>query len=345
MSDDAKKADDWKVFQNVESPHDVDWSKVETPPWRKYDSATRGAKLRLRVDSDETQGQVDDVVSLVNAAIHLRRPLLVTGTPGTGKSQLAYAIKHELNLDEVLEWPINSRSTRLDGLYQYDAMGRFQDLALAVERAKLDGKLVERSIGEYITLGPLGTALLPTDKPRVVLIDELDKSDADLPNDLLHVLESGSFEIREIVRDTQARRLEVPGNAEPQHVEFVRTADKKREGIVNGFVRCREFPIVVMTSNGERDFSPAFKRRCIRVKMPEPKGKHLERIVEAHFSKETLEKFKPLVEEFVTQRGQDRSIATDQLLNAVRLAMSGAEMAPTGALAKAILRPISGDIE
>ncbi len=336
---------DWKVFHNAESPHDVDWSKVEAPPWRKYDSSTRGEKLRLRIDSDEKQPFGDDVVSLVNAAIHLRRPLLVKGTPGTGKSLLAHAIARELNLGHVLEWPINSRSTRLEGLYHYDAMGRFQDLTLAVERAKVEGKLVERSIGAYITLGPLGTALVPSDKPRVVLIDELDKSDADLPNDLLHVFESGMFEIREIVRDVQARRERGKDDIKEQHVEVVRTMDQKTADTLNGEVWCKEFPIVVMTSNGERDFSPAFKRRCIRVTMPEPTRTHLERIVTAHFDTDTLAKVKPLIEEFLALRAQERSIATDQLLNAVRLAMSGADIEPTGALAKAILRPISGDVE
>lgn len=126
---------------------------------------------------------------MVNAALYLRRPLLVTGNPGTGKTSLAYSVAYELDLGEVLYWPITTRTTLKDGLYNYDAVGRLQD-------AKLNPDDSLNRIGKYITLGPLGTALLPSERPRVLLIDEIDKSDVDLPNDLLHVFENGEYTIR-----------------------------------------------------------------------------------------------------------------------------------------------------
>ena len=174
---------------------------------------------------------------MVNAALYLRRPLLVTGKPGTGKSTLAYSIAAELMLGPVLHWPITSRSRLDDGLYRYDAIGRLQESTLTGERV-LD-------VGRYLTLGALGTALLPQRRPRVLLIDELDKSDIDLPNDLLNVFEEGRFEIPELVRLPADQRV----------VDSVMTADgTDRVTVQDGVVRCDEFPIVVITSNGEREF-------------------------------------------------------------------------------------------
>ncbi|MFM6814789.1 MAG: AAA family ATPase, partial [Dolichospermum sp.] len=112
---------------------------------------------------------------------------------GTGKTSLAYAVAYELGLGEVLHWPITTRTTLKDGLYSYDAIGRLQD-------AKDKDKDNLAEIGKYINLGSLGTALLPSEKPRVLLIDEIDKSDIDLPNDLLHIFEEGEFEIPELRR-------------------------------------------------------------------------------------------------------------------------------------------------
>src|SRR5262249_15364466 len=138
-------------------------------------------------------------LEMINAALYLRRPLLVTGSPGAGKSTLAHSVAAELGLGRVLRWPIVSRTRLVDGLYHYDAIARLQDVQVAAH-SRAGGVDPTTDIGSYVRLGPLGTALLPSDTPRVLLIDELDKSDIDLPNDLLNVLEEGEFSIPELER-------------------------------------------------------------------------------------------------------------------------------------------------
>ncbi|MET9735926.1 MoxR family ATPase [Streptomyces sp. NPDC006458] len=235
----------------------------------------------------------------MNAALYLRRPMLVTGAPGSGKSSLAYGVAHELGLGRVLRWPITSRSTLRDGLYQYDALGRLQD-------ANLRGEAGE-DIGRYIRLGPLGTAMLPTRVPRVLLIDEIDKGDTDLPNDLLDVFEEGEFAIPELERV-----------AERQPMVDVYTDDGTGQALTSGRVRVRAFPFIVLTSNGERDFPPAFLRRCLRLDLPQPGVEQLMRIVEAHLGPSAVQDGRELIELFV-QRQFHETLSTDQLLNAMYL--------------------------
>lgn len=242
-------------------------------------------------------------VHLVNASIQLRRPLLVTGAPGTGKSSLAYLIARELGLGPVLRWPITSRSRLSQGLYLYDAIARVQ--------ASTGG--TEPDIGEFVHLGPLGTALLAADLPRVLLIDELDKRDIDL----LNVFEEGDFEIDELVRYSKR-----------QPVVEVLTHDRGYTATVqNGHVRCREFPIVVITSNGEREFSPAFKRRALHLHVERPRTEQLSAMITAQFRGRERADTGRLIAEFLERSSEVDGLAADQLLNAVhlatRLAISG----------------------
>lgn len=245
------------------------------------------------------------------AARVLRRPLLITGSPGVGKSSLAYVAAYHLNLGPVLRWDISSRSTLTQGLYEYDAIGRFQTIQrltqLSTEKTKEEARQLVEDPGPFFRLGPLGTALLPRKVPRVLLIDEIDKSDIDFPNDLLNVLEEGSFaipELRRLGRDSVCR---------------VETADETGEKAViqGGQVQCYEFPLILMTSNGERDFPAAFLRRCLRLKLRPPGKEALREIVTKQLNLGTLTpdqqtRFDGLAAKLIERTGKN---TPDQLLS------------------------------
>lgn len=301
----------WKIFQGNSTPHDGIEQLPAPPSWRSFERAEKKKKR------GETYQASAEEIDLVNAALYLRRPLLVTGKPGTGKTSLAYAVAHELKLGEVLYWPITTRTTLKDGLYRYDAIGRAQE-------RQAEGEESLRAIEKYLQLGPLGTAFLPSTHPRVLLIDEIDKSDIDLPNDLLHLFEEGRFAIPELERIVK----------EVAKVT-IRTAYRDREEptfkdanteIIEGEVRCHEFPFVILTSNGERDFPPPFLRRCLRLKMQEPQKAELEKIVAAHLEDGVTQKeqklIADLIKDFLKKRDDEKErgdLATDQLLNAIYL--------------------------
>jgi MoxR-like ATPase len=304
----------------------------EPPSWRSFNdpNKTHGETYRVRRRAD---GVIPDEVELVNAALLLRRPLLITGQPGTGKSSLAYAVATELGMGTVLHWPITTRSALQDGLYDYDAIGRLQDANLPQH------KEVAPALGNYLRLGPLGTALLPQQHsrvPRVLLVDELDKSDVDLPNDLLHVFEQGEYEIRELSR------------LGADHPEVVKTWDGTEVTITGGKVRCNVFPLVIFTSNGERDFPPAFLRRCLRMKMLPPNSQELQEIIRAHFAQhlhdhpddDLLTKVEPLINAFL-QRREQADLSTDQLLNAVYLVTQQVDPLSRPALIEAVWKSLS----
>lgn len=312
---------DWRIFTGSRTQHDGITRLPDPPPWRQFDGApllprpTGGSGNQHAAKSYRANNAA---LQQVNAALYLRRPLLVTGRPGIGKSTLAYAVAHELRLGPVLHWPITSRVTLRDGLYQYDPLSR---LYAAGQTGRSDPAVPEPAmpgpqddIGGYIRLGPLGTALLPYKRPRVLLIDEIDKSDIDLPNDLLTVFEKGSYEIIELAQRSS-------------RMARVMTADSttERTEIRDGTVTCHAFPLVIMTSNGERQFPPAFLRRCVSVDLKQPESsEELEEIVSGHLGSvintggRLPEQATMLVEHFFQRR--DRGLlANDQLLNAVYL--------------------------
>lgn len=146
----------WRIFQGTRTPQQdpnyIAGRLPDPPSWRPFGTAAAAeqsvAKLKQQQRGATFQA-TEDELDMVNAALYLRRPLLVTGKPGTGKTSLAYAVAYELNLGEVLYWPITTRTTRKDGLYSYDAIARLQDV-------QLDRK---KPIGSYITLGPPGSLI------------------------------------------------------------------------------------------------------------------------------------------------------------------------------------------
>jgi len=287
------------------------------PPWREGYGSDHNAQSFIMLDQEVLDG--------VNAAIYLRRPLLVTGEPGIGKSTLAKQLAIKLTLKKLLKWDITSKSTLNDALYSYDALARLHDIQmkkLAYEIKELkeeddfgEFKNLNIGIGSYLKLGAIGTAFID-EEPRVVLIDEIDKSDDDLPNDLLHIFEEQIFEIPHL------KRL-IHNETGKEHT--IKDIDGNRHAITDGVVKCKgDFPIIVMTSNGEREFPPAFLRRCIQIhlRMPSDRDKKIENLtnmVKEHFKENQNDTIiKKVIESFVDY--DDGKLRTnDQLLNALYL--------------------------
>jgi MoxR-like ATPase len=332
----------------------------EAPPWRRFlsDADFEPYRKDARRRWDELQSQQKEgpraarardrarsffmaptprfhaVVDAVNAAMYLRRPLLLTGSPGSGKTSLAYTVADRLGLGPVLRWSITPRSTLRDALSTYDAVARLQAVQLPSNQNN-------QGVAPFIKLGPLGTAFLPWERPRVVLIDEIDKCDMSLPNELLELFEEGEFPIPELEREARERKNE--GQAlEPAKPPMVATADPGGEAEVHeGRVICREFPLILLTSNGEREFPAAFNRRCLRVRMPEPSGdpEVLQQIVRNHLCRdrdsakqvELLEAARADIEAFAakfakgegSQASRPADLSVDQLLNLVYVLHTG----------------------
>ncbi len=192
-----------------------------------------------RFESTDTYVATDDLKVAVNAAVRLRRPLLVKGEPGTGKTVLAHEIAAAVGAP-LIEWTVKSTTKAAQGLYEYDAVARLRDGQLGDPRVN--------DIANYIRRGKLWEAFtLPT--PPVLLIDEIDKADIEFPNDLLHELDRMEFHVYE----------------------------------TGETVRAVERPIVVVTSNNEKDLPDAFLRRCFFHYIRFPDRDTMRAIVDVHF--------------------------------------------------------------
>ena len=333
---------DWKLYRGSRTPGDAVAKLPDPPPWRPRRAPVTAERWWPCSAEDDAllppaalqRGSVfhatPRIVEMVNAALYLRRPLLVTGAPGSGKSSLVDAVAYELRLGAPLRWSVTSRSSLRDALVTYDAIGRLQQ------------KNEDAPIGDFVTLGALGTALLPSARPRALLIDEIDKSDIDLPNDLLNVFEEGEYEIPEL------KRLGADASAE------VCTSDPRqpRAHVIGGVVACHEFPLMILTSNGEREFPAPFLRRCLRLQMPNPTGqlaeddnagwKRLDAIVEQHFKAAEREAAAQVIDEFKQRAQQGRVVATDQLLNAIYFVMSS--QVPPGSERQAVVAELTREL-
>ena len=196
-----------------------------------------------------------ELARAVNMCIVLRKPLLVDGPPGCGKTRLAASIAHELGA-ELYEWHINSASRARDGLYNVDMLRRLQDAQMQ--------NLAAQRLTNYIRLGILGQAIT-RGRESVVLIDEIDKADPDFPNDLLRVLADARFAIEELAA-TELSSEELAAG----HRQIYEASDPDRA------------PIIIVTTNNERELPDAFLRRCLYFHIEFPLRNQLIAIVRAN---------------------------------------------------------------
>ena len=220
----------------------------------------------------------DDLRVAVNAAVTLRRPLLVKGEPGTGKTVLAHEIAKALNAP-LIEWHVKSTTRAHQGLYEYDAVARLRDGQLGEERV--------HEIRNYIKRGKLWDAFTAPQLP-VLLIDEIDKADIEFPNDLLQELDRMEFHVYE----------------------------------TGETVKAKERPIVVITSNNEKELPDAFLRRCFFHFIAFPDRTTMEKIVEVHFpgiSKILLAKALELFFDVRDVPGIKKKPSTSELLDWLKL--------------------------
>ena len=193
----------------------------------------------MRFEGTRDYVATDDLKVAVNAAVALRRPLLVKGEPGTGKTVLAHQIA-QVAQAPLIEWHVKSTTKAQQGLYEYDAVARLRDGQLGDARV--------HDIANYMRKGKLWEAFTAPTLP-VLLIDEIDKADIEFPNDLLQELDRMSFDVYE----------------------------------TGETVAAKERPIVVITSNNEKDLPDAFLRRCFFHYIRFPDRETMQAIVDVHF--------------------------------------------------------------
>src|SRR4249920_3521576 len=257
----------------------------------------------MKFQGSQNYVATQDLMLAVNAAITLKRPLLVKGEPGTGKTMLAEEVAQALDMP-LLQWHIKSTTKAQQGLYEYDAVSRLRVSQLGDEHVG--------DIAHYIKRGVLWEAF-EAPSPAVVLIDEVDKADIEFPNDLLRELDRMEF----FVYETQQT------------------------------VRARQRPLVVITSNNEKELPDAFLRRCFFHYIRFPDKETMTRIVDVHFPglKKTL--LTEALEVFFGLRevpGLKKKPSTSELLDWLKLLL--AEDIPPEALhssdKKVVIPPLHG---
>ncbi len=214
----------------------------------------------------------------VNAAIHLEKPLLVKGEPGTGKTLLAHEIARALG-KPIITWHIKSTTLAQQGLYEYDAVSRLRDSQLGNDKVE--------DISNYIKKGKLWEAFA-AEESIILLIDEIDKADIEFPNDLLLELDKMEFFVYELGKT----------------------------------IRASKRPIVIITSNNEKDLPDAFLRRCLFHYIRFPDKETMQRIVDVHFpdlESELVGQAMRLFYELREVRGVKKKPSTSELIDWLKL--------------------------
>jgi MoxR-like ATPase len=237
--------------------------------------------MTQRFEGTSSYVATEDLKVAVNAAVTLRRPLLVKGEPGTGKTVLAKEVADAMGAP-LIEWNVKSTTKAQQGLYEYDAVARLRDGQLGDERV--------HDIANYIRKGKLWDAFTSEQLP-VLLIDEIDKADIEFPNDLLQELDRMSFDVYE-------------------------TGER---------IAAKERPIVIITSNNEKELPDAFLRRCFFHYIKFPDRETMQAIIDVHFPGIQATLVRKAMDIFYELRdvpGLKKKPSTSELLDWLKLLMN-----------------------